>query len=135
MAAGKEMVVDSTLNLSARRNVPIRCNRDLVATALKAMACFSEIRMKRERIFDRQRIQGKRQRQLDQDRSLVEENQHLLPMSQRVQVQVQETSAMELDEDTSHDREVVKEVETQVKRNKSRVKKQELKLLRAGGIE
>ncbi|OBT70649.1 hypothetical protein VF21_10263, partial [Pseudogymnoascus sp. 05NY08] len=35
-SAGKEMVVDSTLTFAARRNVPVRYNRDLVATTLKA---------------------------------------------------------------------------------------------------
>src|SRR5271170_4400774 len=34
-SAGKEMVVDSTLTFAARRNVPIRYNRDLVATTLR----------------------------------------------------------------------------------------------------
>merc|ERR1712093_615680 len=36
-SAGKEMVVDSTLTFAARRNVPVRYNRDLVAKTLNAM--------------------------------------------------------------------------------------------------
>jgi len=78
-SAGKEMVVDSTLTFAARRNVPVRYNRDLVATTLKAMQRVSEIRQRRERVFYKKRMEGNKERQKAADRKLVEENQHLLP--------------------------------------------------------
>ncbi|CAD6442695.1 cb273c03-e156-4326-9d26-b6b3392a31e3 [Sclerotinia trifoliorum] len=78
-AAGKEMVVDSTLNFSARRNVPVRYNRDHIATTLKAMQRVSEIRARRERVFYKKRMEGNVARQREANRKLVAENEHLLP--------------------------------------------------------
>jgi large subunit ribosomal protein L24e len=78
-SAGKEMVVDSTLTFAARRNVPIRYNRDLVATTLKAMQRVSEIRQKRERVFYKRRMEGNKERERAANRKLVAENEHLLP--------------------------------------------------------
>ena len=78
-AAGKEMVVDSTLQFAARRNVPVRYDRDLVAKTLKAMERISEIRARRERVFYKKRMAGKRARELAIAKKLVAENEHLLP--------------------------------------------------------
>jgi large subunit ribosomal protein L24e len=78
-AAGKEMTVDSTLQFAARRNVPVRYDRDLVAKTLKAMERVSEIRQRRERVFYKKRMAGKRERELALARKLVAENEHLLP--------------------------------------------------------
>ncbi|CAM9023952.1 unnamed protein product [Wickerhamomyces anomalus] len=79
-AAGKELAVDSTLTFSARRNVPVRYNRDLVATTLKAMARVEEIRQKRERAFYKNRMKGNKERQIALDKKLVESNPELLKM-------------------------------------------------------
>jgi large subunit ribosomal protein L24e len=78
-AAGKEMTVDSTLQFAARRNVPVRYDRDLMAKTLKAMERVSEIRQRRERVFYKKRMAGKRERELATARKLVAENEHLLP--------------------------------------------------------
>ncbi|KAI1500692.1 ribosomal protein L24e-domain-containing protein [Biscogniauxia marginata] len=78
-ASGKEMVVDSTLQFAARRNVPVRYNRDLVQKTLKAMERISEIRTRRERVFYKKRMAGKRARELAIDRKLVSTHSHLLP--------------------------------------------------------
>ncbi|KAK9493734.1 ribosomal protein L24e-domain-containing protein [Lipomyces doorenjongii] len=77
-AAGKEMVVDSTLTFAARRNVPVRYNRELVAVTLKAMERVAEIRAKRERAFYKNRMRGNRAKQREEDRKLVAENEELL---------------------------------------------------------
>ena len=73
------MTVDSTLTFAQRRNVPVRYNRDHIQTTLKAMTRVHEIRQRRERAFYKARMRGNKQRQLEDDRKLVEENQHLLP--------------------------------------------------------
>ncbi|KAM0562139.1 hypothetical protein ACHAPJ_002583 [Fusarium lateritium] len=78
-AAGKEMTVDSTLQFAARRNVPVRYDRDLMGKTLKAMERVSEIRSRRERVFYKKRMAGKRERELALARKLVAENEHLLP--------------------------------------------------------
>lgn len=76
--AGKELVVDPSLALGARRNIPVRYNRNLVASALRAIPRINEIRAKRERAFYKIRMQGRKEKQRQADRKLVEENQHLL---------------------------------------------------------
>ena len=78
-AAGKEMVVDSTLRFAARRNVPTRYDREHVATTVRAMERIAAIRARRERAFYKQRMAGNKAAQRAADRKLVEENQHLLP--------------------------------------------------------
>ncbi|KAI1384564.1 ribosome biogenesis protein RLP24 [Hypoxylon trugodes] len=78
-AAGKEMTVDSTLQFAARRNVPVRYDRDLVTKTLRAMDRVAEIRQKRERVFAKRRLAGRRARELASDRKLVETHGHLLP--------------------------------------------------------
>jgi large subunit ribosomal protein L24e len=50
-SAGKEMAVNSALTFAAMRNVPVRCNLELVEKTLKAMERVSEIRQKREGVF------------------------------------------------------------------------------------
>lgn len=82
-AHGKEMTVDSTLSLQARRNIPVRYDRDLLNETLSAMERISEIRQKRERRFYQARMKGNRRRQLEEDRKLVRENAHLLPPKER----------------------------------------------------
>ena len=73
------MIVDTTLTFAARRNIPVRYNRDHIETTLKAMERISEIRAKRERAFYKKRMAGNKERQRDADRKLVAENEHLLP--------------------------------------------------------
>ncbi|PFH57428.1 hypothetical protein XA68_15088 [Ophiocordyceps unilateralis] len=77
--AGKEMTVDSTLQFGARRNEPVRYDRDLVQRTLAAMQRVAEVRARRERVFYKRRMAGKRQRELLAARELVAKNQHLLP--------------------------------------------------------
>src|SRR5271168_3505058 len=78
-SAGKEMVVDSTLTFAARRNVPVRYNREHMEKVIKAMARVSEIRQKRQRVFYKKRMAGNKERRRAADRKLVAENEHLLP--------------------------------------------------------
>ena len=73
------MVVDSTLTFAARRNIPVRYNRELVEKTLKAMERVSEIRQKRERVFYKKRMAGNKEREREANRKLVAENEHLLP--------------------------------------------------------
>lgn len=79
-AAGKELAVDSTLTFAQRRNVPVRYNRELVATTLKAMSRIEEIRVKRERAFYKNRMRGNKERDFLRDKKLVEANPELLRM-------------------------------------------------------
>ncbi len=103
-AHGKEMTVDSTLQFQQRRNIPVRYNRELVAKTLLAMERVEEVRKRRERAFYRKRMEGVKERELENDRKLVQENQHLLPPQYRDRVEnvlEGETEEMELEEENA----------------------------------
>lgn len=119
------MIVDSTLTFAARRNIPVRYNRDLVATTLQAMERVSEIRAKRERVFYKNRMAGNKEREKAANKKLVAENEHLLP---RVRGSEKMTQAVEepLKED------VTMEVPAQIQQVKRKVKQ---RLLVTGGVE
>jgi len=57
-STGKEMTVDSTFEFEKRRNVPVRYDRDLMQTTVKAIKRIQEIKAKRERLFYRNRVKG-----------------------------------------------------------------------------
>ncbi|KAI9740744.1 MAG: ATPase-activating ribosome biosynthesis protein [Claussenomyces sp. TS43310] len=127
-SAGKEMVVDSTLTFAARRNVPVRYNRDLVATTLKAMQRVSEIRQRRERVFYKKRMEGNKERQRAVDRKLVAENEHLLPKMRASEKRALDKARQDGDE--------IEEVEPQREKTKAfgqmKVRKRQLV---DGGVE
>ena len=141
------MIVDSTLTFAARRNIPVRYNRDLVSTTLKAMERVAEIRAKRERVFYKNRMKGNKQREKDANRKLVAENEHLLPRvrgSELKRRKEEEEEGMEVevedvDVDVEEEEEVVveKEEEERVKVSKKVVLKGKRKqrLLVSGGVE
>lgn len=68
------MVIDTTLTFAARRNVPIKYNRDTVQKTLQAMERISEIRKKRELAFYKNRMVNNKERELDAARKLVAAN-------------------------------------------------------------
>ena len=92
------MLVDTTLQFAARRNIPVRYNRDLVSTTLKAMKRVSEIRARREAVFFKNRMAGNKKRARDANRKLVAENEHLLPRqraSERMAAEMEEPLEVE----------------------------------------
>jgi large subunit ribosomal protein L24e len=152
------MVVDTTLTFAARRNVPVRYNRQLVETTLKTMARVSEIRAKRERQFYKQRMAGNKAKRLADDRKLVEENQHLLPPEERtIKSALYEEEDEDLEDDIALDDVVGNlldqdidsdvdmddeddqddsdlESEEEIKKPKKLQNKQKLKMTRGGGL-
>jgi large subunit ribosomal protein L24e len=107
-AHGKELIVDGTLlgSLSQRRNIPVRYNRATVAQTLEAMSRIEEIRSRRELRHYKERMKGNKARQLEADRKLVEENQHLLPVDERERARemVEDVEGMEtIEEDGEQD--------------------------------
>jgi large subunit ribosomal protein L24e len=142
-AHNKEMVVDGALALAAKRNVPTRYNRETVATALKAMQKFSEVKQRRERVFYKSRMKGNRERQLETDRRLVAENQHLLPRELRDQVQEQvqeqekvEDMDVEMQEEEEKESELESEEEIEMKaKGKKLASKQKLRMKVGGGFD
>lgn len=98
-AAGKEMTVDSTLTFAARRNIPVRYDRELVSTTIKAMDRVAEIRARREKVFHKKRMAGNRERQKLADAKLVAEQGHLLPQVRGSERRKVEGETMEVDVD------------------------------------
>ena len=141
-AHGKEMTVDSTLQFQQRRNIPVRYNRDLVARTLEAMSRVGEIRAKRERQFYKNRMAGNKAIQLEADKKLVAENQHLLPPQNRDKVQetlddeLDQTMEIEGDEITVEDLQK-SAINQEVDGNKTKAKgpKKQKKLVRGKGAE
>ena len=77
------MIVDSSLLLSQfakKRNVPVKYDRNLMASTLKAMERVEEIRQRRERVFTKRRLAGKlaRDKKRAEDRKIVAEGEHLI---------------------------------------------------------
>ena len=73
------MAVDRTLQFSMKRNTPVRYDRNLTDTTLKAMQHISEIKARRERAFFKRCMAGKHALELNLARTLVANNEHLLP--------------------------------------------------------
>ena len=127
-SAGKEMIVDTTLTFAARRNIPIRYNRELVATTLKAMQRVSDIRTKRERVFYKNRMAGNKERKRAENRKLVAENEHLLP---RIRASERMAAETEREEEPMIEKETM-EVPAIKEKKKQKTKH---RLLVNGGVE
>ncbi|OAA59295.1 60S ribosomal protein L24 [Cordyceps fumosorosea ARSEF 2679] len=131
--AGKEMVVDSTLLFSQRRNEPVRYDRDLVARTLEAMRRVSEVRQRRERAFYKRRMAGKRARTLAAAHDLVSKNAHLLP-----RMRGSEKKALAERAAAGEDVDVEAEEERATRTNKTKafgVEKRRLRMREDGGVE
>lgn len=133
------MTVDSTLAFAARRNVPVRYNRDLVAKTLQAMKRVEEVRQRRERLFYKERMKDNKDRQLAADRKLVEEYQHLLPPELRDEVpehvrQKLEQMEVENGELDEMDEEVEEEEKTKIRAKVPKAKRKQ-KLIVGKGVE
>ena len=129
-AAGKELTVDSTLAFAARRNVPIRYNRDTIESTVKAMQRVEEIKAKRERVFYKKRMEGNKERQRAANAKLVAENEHLLP---RMRASERIASEMEVDgEKVALEEEVTVPAMKEPVKVKQKIKK---RMLVGGGTE
>ena len=72
------MVIDSTLEFEKKRHVPVKYDRELVATTLKAMKRVQEIKAKRERAFYKKRMVGKKVKELEQEIKSIQQNIELV---------------------------------------------------------
>ncbi|GAA5801784.1 ribosomal protein L24e-domain-containing protein, partial [Helicostylum pulchrum] len=86
-ASGKEMVIDSTFEFEKRRNVPVRYDRNMMATTIKAMKRVQEIRSKRERAFYKSRMVGNKALEKEDDIRVVNQNIELAPLEAKKRVQ------------------------------------------------
>lgn len=126
-AAGKELAVDSTLTFAQRRNVPVRYNRELVQTTLKAMDRIEEIRQKRERAFYKNRMKGNDERDFLRDKALVESNPELLRMME-VEMAGKLAKQQAAEEEVSEEEEEEMEVDSEEEEEQEEEKKQKVLL-------
>lgn len=145
-AHGKEMPIDGILaNFAQRRNVPVRYNRETTQKTLEAMTRIQEIRDRRERAFYKERMKGNKARQLEADRKLVAENQHLLPPQYRDQVEaamqdmpaaqvLEEEIEEEMEEDMEEELPLEEQQRLAPKKSALKQKKKQ-KLVRGKGVE
>ena len=77
-AAGKELVVDRTFEFEKRRNCPVRYDRELMFTTLKAMDRVREIRARRARVFYKQRMSTRKDVERTENAHLLRKSVHLL---------------------------------------------------------
>ncbi|RDX56758.1 hypothetical protein OH76DRAFT_1395888 [Lentinus brumalis] len=92
-AAGKEMTIDSTIEFEKRRNVPVRYDRELVQTTVKAMKRIAEIKQRREHAFwknrmlvAREKLKAHRRRKLE--KTSVKLVQPLTPQTEKVKEKI-----------------------------------------------
>lgn len=119
-AAGKELAVDSTLTFAQRRNVPVRYNRELVETTIKAMSRIEEIRQKRERAFYKNRMKNNKEADFLRDKSLVDSNPELLKLREveLKQIASKENNDIYEDENMDVDEEMESESEQELEKQK-----------------
>ncbi|KAJ1730064.1 ATPase-activating ribosome biosynthesis protein [Coemansia biformis] len=100
-AAGKEMTIDSTFEFEKRRNIPVRYDRNLMGTTIKAMKRVQEIRARRERAFFKQRMAGNKEREKELDIREIQKGIHLVATPAVAAKEIQKASEtskqMELD--------------------------------------
>ncbi|THH20692.1 hypothetical protein EW146_g714 [Bondarzewia mesenterica] len=82
-AAGKEMTIDSTIDFEKRRNVPVRYDRELVQTTIKAMKRVAEIKKKREHAFWKNRMVASRDKVRAHRKKTIESVKLLQPTTAR----------------------------------------------------
>lgn len=125
---------DQSLTFAARRNIPLRYNRDHVSTTLKAMQRITEIRAKRERRFYKERMAGNKEKERAADRKLVAENEHLLPRIRASERTAME--AMEVEEPLVETAKATAKVPVQRQQEKTKAKSRiKQRLLVGGGVQ
>ena len=135
-ASGKEMTVDSTLTFAARRNVPVRYDRNLVSTTIKAMDRVAEIRARREAVYHGKRMAGNREREDLANAKLVAEQGHLLPKMRGSELKEQEKIALENKADVTLEDANMMEgtLEEELPVEKVKIKPKRRRLLVGGGL-
>jgi len=73
--AGKEMTVDSSLDFEKQRNRPVKYDRELMTTTIRAMKRLQEVQERRQARFYKQRMKGKK---------AIEEKQITLDLKQGI---------------------------------------------------
>jgi len=94
-SAGKEMAIDSSLEFEKRRNIPIRYNRELMQTTIKAIHHVTEIKEKRKRQFYINRMDTNNTKDTIKNTKEIEQNINLLlPKKKKVTIREEKLPAV-----------------------------------------
>ena len=103
----KKKLQDTTFEFEKRRNVPVKYDRELVSTTIKAMKRVEEIKERRQKKFYEMRMAGKKQQEVKEGLAELEKNIDIIraPESLRKaanqveKVKVPKTKVVENEED------------------------------------
>ena len=70
--------MDSTFEFEKRRNRPVRYNRELMSSTLKAMKKVSDVQAKRQDMFFKMRMRAHKGTQRDQVRAVIQKGIDIL---------------------------------------------------------
>ena len=77
-ARGKEMSVDATFDFEKRRNRPVKYDRELMGTTLRAMQRVGEIKARREKMYFEKRMKDAAKTQIKQSKVELKQGIELL---------------------------------------------------------
>ena len=83
-AAGKEMTVDSSYDFERLRHRPVKYDRELMKTTVRAMDRVAEIKQKREERFWQKRVEPNKEKEKERDLAEVKQGLDLIvsPLAQ-----------------------------------------------------
>ena len=83
-AAGKEMTVDSSYDFERLRHRPVKYDRELMKTTVRAMDRVAEIKQKREERFWQKRMEPNKEKEKERDLAEVKQGLDLIvsPLAQ-----------------------------------------------------
>lgn len=126
-ATGKEMTIDASLEFEKKRNVPVRYDRDLMETTVKAMKRVEEIRAKRDRLHYLTRGSMKNKVAMDdrQSQTIIRQGRHLLsqPVVGRERVHLPSADSLLITEKIKGSSPVAVAAERPVRKSKSTLQK------------
>jgi len=94
-AAGKEMTIDSTIDFEKRRNVPVRYDRELMQTTLKAMKRIGEIKQRREHAFWKNRMAVSREKHRAHRKKTLQSSKNSVKLVEPMSVESGETEKVQ----------------------------------------
>merc|ERR1711918_68087 len=92
-ANGKEMETDKTFAFERKRNRPVKYDRNLMASTIKAMKRVQEIKERREAVFYKNRMKGKKAQELAEGQKLLADNTHLVSTAVKEKVAARQKAA------------------------------------------
>jgi len=85
------MTIDSTIDFEKRRNVPVRYDRDLIQTTIKAMKRIGEIKTRRERAFFKSRMAVSREKQRAHRKKVLDKARVSIELHKPLEVEASES--------------------------------------------